>query len=438
MKISEMTSVSALQGSELIEIVQDGVSHKATLNDLWNASPNAAGVYPDVPLNRVTIKRFSGQTATNITLSDNVGLVDMIKKTAYPVLLDRNSKIAAYLNGSDITKTVDGLPATLNDWTIQVMTRVGGFYTKYEYDATNNIKIFKYSPFKVSGYRYVRRRFLNCYGGTVVTNGSTQYLVSNSGQWTTQNYNIQQYHAFAKNLGSSYREIALQDTEVYRIYFWLMHLTFNSQSVYNGVVGIDWNKWWNTANSASGASNCGQFFQTGVTNAIAGHEGQQSQTYTYGDNTTVQISPYKFLWREGMMSGPYWIWNTGYIKKNGIWYKPNDLANIAFDVTNNYTELCADCPNSGWQLEEYEDTMIPTQVGGSDTTGHSDYYWRNGTDTKDDVYASLCVGGANYGSYVGLSCLNSGSGVSYANANFGGALASDDPTDPTPDGTVAS
>lgn len=438
MKISEMTSVSALRGSELIEIVQDGVSHKATLNDLWNASPNENGIYPDVPLNRVMIKRYSGQTATNITLSDNVGLVDMIKKTAYPVLLDRNSKIVAYLNGNDITKTIDGLPATLNDWTMQVMVRIGGFWTKYEYDAINNIKIFKYSPFKVSGYRYIRRRFLNCYAGTVETHDNVNYLLSNSGKWSTQNQTIQSYHTYAKNLGSSYREIALEDTEVYRMYFWLMHMTFNSQSVYNGIVGIDFTKWSNTPNSAAGITGSSQFYRTGITNTIVGHEGQQLQTFTYGDNSTVQISPYKFLWREGMLSGPYWIWNSGYIKKNGIWYKPNDLANIAFNVTSNYTELCADCPTQGWILEDYEDTMIPTEMGGSDTTGHCDNYWRNTTDITDDVYASLCVGSANGGASVGLSCLNSGNDVSCTYAYCGGALASDDPTDTISDGAVAS
>lgn len=436
-KISDMPSVAALQGDELMEIVQNGVSGKCTVADLLNANPNANGVYPDVPLNRVTIKRYVGQTATNITLSDNVGLVKMLSRTAYPVLLDRNSKIIAYLNGSDITKTVDGLPATLDDWTQQVMVRMGGFYTKYEYDATNNIKIFKYSPYKVSGYRYVRRRFLNCYGGTVVTNNSTQYLTSNSGKYTTQSYNIQQYHTFAKNLGSSYRELALQDTEVYRMYFWLMHTTFNSQSVYNGIVGIDYTKWSNTPNAAAGITGFSQFYQTGVTNAIAGHEGQQSQVFTYGDNSTVNINPYKFLWREGMMSGPYWIWNTGYIKKNGIWYKPNDLVNIAFDVTTNYSEVCAECAQ-GYILEDFEDSMIPTMTGGSDSTGHCDYFWRQDTEAKDVVYASLCVGSALDGSDDGLSCVDTRDVVSFALAYCGGALASDDPTDTIADGTVAS
>ena len=47
-------------------------------------------------------------------------------------------------------------------------------------------------------------------------------------------------------------------------------------------------------------------------------------------------------------------------------------------------------------------------------------------------------GSANNGSNLGVSVLNSNSVLSDASPRYGSALASDDPTDTIPDGTVAA
>ena len=142
MKISEMTAASALTGNEVFEIVQNGQSRKCSIMEIMSAAPDSRGVYPDVPLNRIVIKRYSGQTSAIPAIEGNVGLLANIKATAYPVLLDTNSRIAAYLNGNNMRKTADGLDAVLNDPTLQVMTRCGGIYSRYEYNASTNEKIF--------------------------------------------------------------------------------------------------------------------------------------------------------------------------------------------------------------------------------------------------------------------------------------------------------
>ena len=86
-------------------------------------------------------------------------------------------------------------------------------------------------------------------------------------------------------------------------------------------------------------------------------------------------------------------------------------------------------------MENFEDTMFPTQVGGSDSKGLFDYYWLNKTDVTSN-FIPVVVGCASNGSNVGGSALNSSTVVSYSSSNYGSALASDDPTDTTPDGTV--
>ena len=445
MKISEMQLVTTLTGAESIEIVQDGTSKRCTLEQIASAQPDSNGVYPDVPLNRVTLKRYSGQTSTTPVIVDNVGMIDAIAATAYPVLIDRNSNIVAYLNGNDIAKTVDGLPATLDDWTLQAMLRCGGFYKRYEYNAVTNEKIFKFSTKKVRGYKYVRRRFLNLFGGTVETQGGKQVLLSNAGKWTTQSYNLTQYHQFAKNLGENFRDIATQDREVYRMYFWLLEKTFNSQSLYAGISTVSWD-WWGKFTQADngGQSSYAQFHKTGETMSITGHKGEKSISVTNSAASQVTVKPCKWLWRENMLSGPYWIWETGYLKKDGTWYRCKDLSKIAFTVTADYEAICTEpavqsgYSDGGYILEDFEDTLIPTMLGGSSTTGHCDRFWRVASPGAGTVYIPAGVGCANIGAELGVSVLDSLNVASTSHASDGGALASDDPTDTTPDGSVVA
>lgn len=442
MKISEMPTAGALTGSEIFEIVQDGVSRKCSITEIMAAAPDANGVYPDVPLNRVTLKRFSGQASTIPAICDNLGMIQEIQATAYPVLLDRNSLIVAYLNGNDMRKTADGLPSVLNDWTLQAMVRMGGIYYKYYYVASTNEKVFHFSTKKVRGYKYIRRRFLSCFNGTVETQESKQVLLSNAEKWSTQSYSLTQYHAFAKNLGEHYREIATQDREVFRLYFWLIEKTFNSQSVFEGIsnVGSDW---WSkfTQVENGGQSSYAQFHKNGATLDIAGHKGEKTISVSNSAGVAVNVKPCKWLWRENPLSGAFWIWETGYLKKDSVWYRCKDLSKIAFTVTADYEALCDDCgagTGGGYILENFADTLIPQQIGGSTTTGMCDHFWRAATPGVGTVYIPAGVGGARDGSSLGVSCLTSSHVASTSNAVCGGALASDDPTDRTANGTVVA
>ena len=77
-------------------------------------------------------------------------------------------------------------------------------------------------------------------------------------------------------------------------------------------------------------------------------------------------------------------------------------------------------------------------VGGTDHTGHCDIYYRAEDAAGTNVYIPAGSGSANYGSYLGVSVLVSDNVLSTADPRSGSALASDDPTDTIPDGTVAA
>ena len=79
-----------------------------------------------------------------------------------------------------------------------------------------------------------------------------------------------------------------------------------------------------------------------------------------------------------------------------------------------------------------------SQTGGSDSTGHADNYWRTDDAAGNNVYIPAGVGFAGLGSDLGVSVLTSDGVVSRSHPSYGGALASDDPTDPIAENTIAS
>ena len=65
-------------------------------------------------------------------------------------------------------------------------------------------------------------------------------------------------------------------------------------------------------------------------------------------------------------------------------------------------------------------------------------YWRSEDAAGTNVYIPAGSGSARNGSNLGVSVLNSSDVLSLAHPLCGSALASDDPTDTIPDGTVAA
>ena len=129
------------------------------------------------------------------------------------------------------------------------------------------------------------------------------------------------------------------------------------------------------------------------------------------------------------------------MKKADKWYFAKDINTFtSFDPTSEqYQYLCDAVKTSeSYILEDFEDTIIPSMVGGTDHTGHCDMYWRAEDAAGTNVYIPAGSGGADFGSLLGVSVLLSNNVLSLAYPNFGSALASDDPTDTIPDGTVAA
>ena len=278
------------------------------------------------------------------------------------------------------------------------------------------------------------------FGGSIESHESKNMLLYNAGAWTSQSVNLSTYHADAKNMGDIFRARAVQDRKVYRDMFWLKELTFNSQSVQHGCNGVS-SSWWQKFSQAEngGASSYAQFYKNGITAQVKGHKGEVSITVNNGESDAT-VKAQKWGWIEGWLGGPYWLWEGGALKKADKWYVAKDINTFtSFDPTSDqYEYLCDAVKSNGYILEDFEDTIIPSLVGGTDQTGYADHYWRAEDAAGTNVYIPAGSGGAGSGSFLGVSVLNSGSVLSHAHPYFGSALASDDPTDTIPDGTVAA
>ena len=431
-----------------IEVVQDGVSKQASIAMIAAAAP-VAGVYPDVPINRVTIKRFSGQLSPSYVYEDNTSLMTKILALCKPVLLNRDSLVDTYLSGSNCRKSADGYPANLTSWDKPAMTLIGGFWKKYDYDASTNTKYFKFSPYKVKGYKYVRRRYVGMFNGNTVTNSadglSKTFLCSNYDVYTTQSISLGNAHSYAKNLGTHFRAMADQDLDVYALLFSLFKGTVHTQGVYEGITNVNGTNWAAYNKSADGgASSYAQFHKNGATIGLTTHEGEVSLSVADFPNGAITVKPNRFLWRENGLAGPYYLFTSGRLIIDNVVWQVNDLSDIAFTKTDDFTQLCSlvgIAPSSdAWQniLETHEDTLMPSAIGGSATTGMCDSWYGLAAPTVGGVYVPARLGAAGRGSYCGLRLLHSYYGPSVADAYCGVSLASDDPTDTIADGTIAS
>jgi hypothetical protein len=431
-----------------IEVVQNGVSKQASIEMIAQAAP-VNGLYPDVPINRVTIKRFSGQLSPLYVYEDNTSLKAKILALCKPVLLNRDSLIDTYLSGSNCLKSADGYPANLTSWDKPAMTLIGGFWMKYEYDASTNEKIIKISPYKVKGYKYIRRRFIGMFNGNTVTNTadgtSKTFLCSNYDVYTRQSISLANAHTYAKNLGTHFRAMADQDLDVYALLFSLFKGTVHTQGVYEGITNVNSTNWAAYNKSADGgASTHGQFHKNGATIGLTTHEGEVSLSVTDFPNGAITVKPNRFLWRENGLAGPYYLFTSGRLIIDNVVWQVNDLADIAFTKTGDYVQLCSlaeIAPSAdGFQriLETYQDTLMPSAIGGSATTGMCDQWYGLAAPTTGVVYVPARLGYAAGGAIAGLRCLFSSFGPSYARAYYGVSLASDDPTDTIADGTIAS
>lgn len=441
--VSDMELVDRIYGNESFEIVQGGKSKRATLEQVLSAQAYPDGTYPDVSLNRATIKKYASQESPLVTIDDNLAVRDRIFEKCYPCILNQQAEVIAKLNGSNQQLTADGGDTTIyRNYLTPWMVHVGGIFFKYEYNAALNTKSYKLSHLPVKGYTYIGSRFLSMFPGSIKSIEGTTVLSSVPGAWSTQSVNTQTFQTYAKNLGSNYRVMADQDQELYMYLYWLMEGTVNSQALYPGITSAP--SAWNTISRSSeyddygdaGQSTYGQPHKNGETLSIIGHKGEKTIAWS-----GINVKTNKWLWRENELAGPYYKFRSGRLFVDGEIWDCKSLDDIVFTKDLDKLKLVGALlkpASNGWnQIAEFvEHTNVISGIGGSASTYMCDQAYLLAPPAAGVVYVPARLGYAIFGSYCGLGLLYAGYGLGDASARCGVSLAASDPADTRTDGDI--
>lgn len=305
----------------------------------------------------------------NITGEINAGIIAIIlskfrrclcKKTA-------NGEVSiSYLKNDDSRYYEDGTAAVLDGTQGDVMVDFPEFYYKHEKIDANKYR-YRFAEYNVDGaFKHVPRSLVGAYKSYQTGNK----LYSRSGVVPTTNTNYTTFASYAAARGTGYQMIDFQQHCVIAFMLYAKYGNRNLQAVLG-----------------AGGATYSPATTTGTTNQ-KGNRDTANETSGYVNG----------LGLEGVFGGQY-EWAQGVSIQDRVWTISDPDG----------TKRNANAPTSdGWITSEVAEAgpffdMIPTAIGGSETTHYSDYYHQ-----------------ASSGPYVlARSCSSSSAvgGVAFADAN---------------------
>ena len=280
----------------------------------------------------------------NITGEINSGVIATIlskfrrclcKKTA-----DGEVSIA-YLRDDNSNYYEDGTAAKLDGTEGDVMVDFPEFYYKWESVDSNKFR-YRFAEYNVDGtFKHVPRSLVGAYKGYMTSNK----LYSRSGVRPTVSQSTTSFDNFANARGQGYQRIDFQQHCVIAFMLYAKYGNRNLQAVL-GTGG---------AVSGSSATMTGTSNSTGITDTK-----NETSKYVCG------------LGLEGVFGGIY-EWVKGVEINNRVW-KITDPDGSTRNVNAGTSD--------GWITNVAAENgpffdMVPTNVGGSETTHYSDYYYQN-------------------------------------------------------------
>lgn len=280
-----------------------------------------------------------------------------------------------YLKNDNSNYYDDGSAAKLDGTEGDVMVYKPEFY--YKYEAVGGTKFaYRLSFFNVDGtYKHSPECLIGAY--KCYCTGSKMY--SRSGVTPTVSQSSTTFDSWAKARGTGYQRIDYEQHCMIALMFYAKYGNRSSQAVL-GVGGAMYN-----SNNTTGSTNS------------RGNSDTQNETANYVN----------FLGIEGV-HGCLYEWVSGVTINNYVWTITNPDG-----TTRNVTAHSGD----GWIKEiaaaagPFFD-LVPTEVGGSETTYYSDYYYRN-TGSRvlaRSYYSANTDGGVSFtyayhdSSYANASC----------------------------------
>ena len=279
----------------------------------------------------------------NITGDINSGVIATILSKFRRCLCKKTAegKVAiAYLKNDNSNQYEDGTTAKLDGTEGDVMVDFPEFYYKWEQVDSNKFR-YRFAEYNVDGtFKHVPRSLVGAYKSYMTSNK----LYSRSGVHPTVSKSSNDFDGYASARGQGYQRIDFQQHCVIAFMLYAKYGNRNLQAVLG----------------AGGAVSGSSATTTGTSNAT-GNADTQNETSKYACG----------LGLEGVFGGIY-EWVKGVEINNRVW--------TITDPEGGTRQVNAGT-SDGWithvaaENGPYFD-MVPTEVGGSDTTHYSDYYWQ--------------------------------------------------------------
>ena len=391
-------------------------------------------------------------------------------QSQYKGCVANNGVVNYYLDPNDWSKKITGEDSVLDgtDGTVRVHTPK--FYGKSGTNVQDsNKKWVRISTIKMDDtWIEIPEMLIDAYRSTVdTTTSATPKAVSvvnttaqfRGGGNRTANDTYLDTDAFRSDLGKPRTNISRANMRTYAtnagsemlcyeyykwIFYWawvIEYATFNSQAAYNaeltaegyhqGGLGDGVTTWdgtnWNNYNSYYPLTPCGYCNEFGN---FTGVKDLVIPETVVSETVTVATKTFKVPRWRGFDNpfGDIWTNLDGVILERTAANQPSSVYTTtdtsAFGDDNTAkgkmtvagTEVASDGYIKAFDLGE-KGEIIPSAVGGSNTTYMCDYHYCNASST---ALRTLLVGGyANYGGSAGLGCFDSTNGVSNAYANVG-------------------
>ena len=375
-------------------------------------------------------------------------------QSEYKGCVVKNGKLQYYLNPNDWTKTSNGSNSNLDGTDGDVMIHTPKFYGKS--GSNGNKRWVRISTVKVdASWVEIPEMFISAYRNTIYTDGDTTKVASvvstdakyRGGGRRSAYDEYLTTDQFKTDLGKpvsnitratmrTYAAAAGHELLCYEFYKWIFYwnyvieyANFNSQKEFNseltsdgyhqgglgpGITTWDWSQW-GTYNGNYAITPCGYTNEFGNFSGVKAIQIQSPEKTLYANRWRGFENPFGDIWTnlEGIVikrdaaKANSNVYTTTDVLKYGDDYSLFDIAGV---------EIAQDGWIKAFNLGSNAE-IIPSSIGGSESTYKCDYHWCNADSIEK---RTLLVGGHAYGgSAAGLGSFNSLHGVGYADTDVG-------------------
>lgn len=384
------------KGAQVIVKVPTGTGYTVSVDDFTGytkpadqsftadqASRNVSFIYAKIKDAGIVFDK-SKSDPENITGEINSGVLKTILSKFRRCLCKKTAEgevTIAYLKDDNSNYYADGTAAKLDGTEGDVMVDFPEFYYKWEKVDDNKFR-YRFAEYNVDGsFKHVPRSLVGAYKGYMTSNK----LYSRSGVTPTTSRSTNEFESYATARGTGYQRI---DFQQHCVIAFMLYAKYGNRNL-QAVLGV-------------GGATYSPATTTGSSNAT-GNADTQNETSKYVCGLGI----------EGVFGGIY-EWVKGVEINNRVW-KITDPDGSTRNVNAGTSD--------GWITNVAAENgpffdMVPTNVGGSDTTHYSDHYWQNsgGPLVLARSYRSSSAGG-------GVAFASAGYDASDSSAFIGSRLA---------------